>query len=93
MINRVITAPNMTLKILPLGDSITDGFNIPGGYRIDLWNSFKVQNLSVDFVGSLSNGPNSLGDKDHEGHSGWRIDEIANSINGWLNAQQPDTIY
>jgi len=43
-------------------------------------------------VGSLSNGPNSLGDKDHEGHSGWRIDEIASSINGWLNAQQPDII-
>jgi len=41
------------------------------------------QDLSV---GSLSNGPNSLGDKDHEGHSGWRIDEIASSINGWLNA-------
>jgi len=44
----------------------------------------------LDFVGSLSNGPNSLGDKDHEGHSGG-VDEIASSINGWLSAQ-PDII-
>lgn len=82
----------MTLKILPVGDSITDGAQIPGGYRTNLWNSFKASSLSIDFVGSLSNGPSSLGDKDHEGHSGWRIDEIANSINGWLNTQQPDVI-
>ena len=90
--NASTKTPTMTLKILPVGDSITDGGQLPGGYRTTLWNSFKASNLSVDFVGSLSNGPNSLGDKDHEGHSGWRIDEIANSINGWLNTQQPDII-
>lgn len=82
----------MTIKIMPLGASATDGFSFPGGYRIDLWNSFVAQNLSVDFVGSLSNGPSSLGDKDHEGHSGSRIDQIASSVDEWLNAQQPDVI-
>lgn len=24
------------IRIMPLGDSITDGYNVPGGYRIDL---------------------------------------------------------
>jgi len=40
-------------------------------------------------VGSLSNGPASLGDKDHEGHRGFRIDRVA-SVDGWLDTQQPD---
>ncbi|MEU8385436.1 hypothetical protein AB0C32_40560, partial [Streptosporangium sp. NPDC048865] len=25
------------VRVMPLGDSITDGFNVPGGYRVDLW--------------------------------------------------------
>jgi len=45
--------------------------------------------LKVDFVGSLSNGPASLGDKDHEGHRGFRIDRVP-SVDGWLDTQQPD---
>src|SRR2546423_14117386 len=28
---------NGGVRVMPLGDSITDGFNVPGGYRIDLW--------------------------------------------------------
>jgi lysophospholipase L1-like esterase len=41
-------------------------------------------------VGSQSDGHNSLGDKDHEGHPGWTIRQIAGSVNGWLEAAQPD---
>ena len=81
----------MALKIMPLGDSITDGV-IPGGYRTDLWNRLNRSGLSVDFVGSLSTGPTTLGDKEHEGHGGAGISIIANFVNQWLNAQQPDII-
>ncbi len=28
------------VRMMPLGDSITDGFNVPGGYRVDLWQKF-----------------------------------------------------
>src|SRR5207248_9721974 len=31
------TESNGRLRVLPLGHSITDGFNVPGGHRIDLW--------------------------------------------------------
>jgi len=55
--NRLSLLVQNGAKNLTFRRFITNGFNIPGGYRIDLWNSFKVQNLSVDFVGSLSNGP------------------------------------
>jgi lysophospholipase L1-like esterase len=80
------------LKIMPLGDSITDGYNIPGGYRIDLEDDLAARGISFDFVGSLSNGPTSLEDRNHEGHSGWRIDELRAYIDGWIAASQPDVV-
>jgi lysophospholipase L1-like esterase len=79
-------------RIMPLGDSITDGYETPGGYRIDLWRALKAKGYDVDFVGSLRNGPASLPDKDHEGHSGWRIDQIRSFIDRWLRTYRPDAI-
>jgi lysophospholipase L1-like esterase len=76
-------------KIMPLGDSITDGLVVPGGYRIKLWSSIQSLGATIDFVGSQTNGPSELGDKNHEGHSGWRIDQIDNNINGWMDSYQP----
>jgi lysophospholipase L1-like esterase len=86
------TATTTTVKIMPLGDSITDGFTVAGGYRIKLWSYFKNNGYSVDFVGSQSNGPAELGDKDHEGHSGWRIDQIDTNIDTWMNSYQPQIV-
>ena len=34
--NMALNDPRGT-KVMPLGDSITDGYNVPGGYRIKLW--------------------------------------------------------
>lgn len=81
------------LKIMPLGDSITDGYSTPGSYRPTLWQLLVEQDgLEIDFVGSLQNGPGSLPDKDHEGHSGWKIDQLEGNIAGWLNTYEPDVI-
>jgi len=87
-----VAESNGGVRVMPLGDSITDGLVVPGGYRIGLWQRFTTGGYKVDFVGSLSNGPASLGDHDHEGHSGWRIDQIDANIVGWLNATQPHTV-
>ncbi|WFE30336.1 cellulose binding domain-containing protein [Solwaraspora sp. WMMD791] len=84
--------PAAPVRVMPLGDSITDGFNVPGGYRIDLWQKFQAGGHSVDFVGSQSNGPASLPDRNHQGHSGWRIDQIDANIVNWLRASNPQTI-
>ncbi|MET7331166.1 cellulose binding domain-containing protein [Nonomuraea sp. NPDC005650] len=83
---------NGGVRVMPLGDSITDGFTVAGGYRIDLWQKLVAAGYRVDFVGSLFNGPSSLGDHDHEGHSGWRIDQIDANIVTWLRTYQPRTI-
>lgn len=81
------------LKIMPLGNSITDGYGTPGSYRPTLWQLLVEQDgLEIDFVGSLQNGPASLPDKDHEGHSGWKIDQLEGNIAGWLNTYEPDVI-
>lgn len=84
-------------KIMALGDSITRGEHqvdpTPGTYRIQLWNNVSADGLKIDFVGSQFNGPQSLGDKNHEGHSGWTIDEITNLVNrGILKTYQPDIV-
>jgi len=83
---------NGGVRVMPLGDSITDGFNVPGGYRIDLWRQFVAGGFTIDFVGSQFNGPASLGDHDHQGHSGWRIDQIDANVVTWLRATTPRTV-
>lgn len=87
------------LKIMPLGDSITQGkVNnlIPEaereGYRKFLWDKFANLGLDIDFVGSQSNGTSNLPDKDHQGHPGWRIGQIRTEVNGWLNTSRPDVV-
>lgn len=80
-----------TLRIMPLGDSITHGSAIQGGYRIELWQRFLETNQSIDFVGSESNGPLTI-DRDHEGHPGKAIQYIQGEINSWLNASSPQII-
>jgi len=78
--------------VMPLGDSITEGTQVPGGYRIGLWQRLVNGRFTVDLVGSQFNGPAALGDHDHEGHPGWRIDQIDANINGWLGTSQPHTV-
>ncbi|MDJ0556128.1 MAG: SGNH/GDSL hydrolase family protein [Microcoleaceae cyanobacterium MO_207.B10] len=87
-----VNNPAQTVKIMPLGDSITDGYNVPGGYRINLWKKLIDEGFNFEFVGSMKNGPESLPDKNHEGHSGWRIDQINQLIKRWLKKAQPEII-
>jgi len=83
---------NGGVRVMPLGDSITEGTQVPGGYRIGLWQRLNSNGYRVDFVGSQFNGPASLGDHDHEGHPGWRIDQIDANIVGWLQSFTPHSV-
>ena len=73
-------------KILPLGDSITDGVGVTGGggYRIELFRLARVAGKNLTFVGSLMNGPQMVNNEPfprmHEGHSGWRINQIDDQV-------------
>jgi lysophospholipase L1-like esterase len=83
---------NGGVRVMPLGDSITEGTQVPGGYRIGLWQRMAAAGYRVDLVGTQFNGPAALGDHDHEGHPGWRIDQIDANINGWLASAGPRTV-
>lgn len=82
------------VRVMPLGDSITDGFNVAGGYRIQFYNRLAADGLtgSLNFVGSMSNGPASLLDREHEGHTSWHIADLANNIDGWMTTHTPKIV-
>ncbi|MFB9685033.1 cellulose binding domain-containing protein [Amycolatopsis plumensis] len=79
------------VPIMPLGDSITQGGSI-GGYRLDLGTKLRADGHAIDFVGSLTDGPASMPDRNHEGHPGWTIAQIDANVAGWLNTYHPRTI-
>jgi lysophospholipase L1-like esterase len=70
-------------KIMPLGDSITDGFNLPPGYRQDLYTLLKNGGNTFTFVGSATDRStpalDAAGQQHHEGHSGYVIQDIGTS--------------
>src|SRR6185295_13727487 len=88
------TASPPPVRILPLGDSITYGYDTPGGYRLPLYQLLTNAGYNVDFIGTQTgNGVAGLPDSDHEGHSGWTIRGI-NSITSDVLAsiEDPDVI-
>lgn len=90
---KMITSAD-TVKIMPLGDSITFGVNSTdlGGYRVTLWNECESAGWPVSFVGSVSSGPPDLPDQENEGHPGWRIDQLSAHIIAWLQTYQPQIV-
>lgn len=85
-----------SLRIMPLGDSIT--FGSPnrsyGGYRHALGPLLAKDAYTVAFVGSRHSGDGIIPDPDNEGHPGWTISQIKNGIddNRWLEVFRPDII-
>ncbi len=69
----------LTLKIMPLGDSITYGYRSSdgNGYRQYLLTALAGNNVS--FIGSVKAG--TMTDNNNEGHSGALIDQIASYAN------------
>jgi lysophospholipase L1-like esterase len=80
------------LRLMPLGDSITWGVGSPSGnsYRSFLGNQLAAEGHALDFVGSGRNG--TMSDPDNEGHSGWRIDQIAGITDSVLTRYRPNVI-
>lgn len=90
------------LRILPLGDSITQGDASYQSYRYPLWKKLVDRSANVDLVGSIDtnyNGnpqwPDYMGkqfDRDHEGHWGWKVEEVIDKVDGWLASYTPDIV-
>jgi|GEM_PF-4537272 GDSL-like Lipase/Acylhydrolase. len=86
------TATAAEFSILPLGDSITDG-NGYGGYRAKLMEDLTAAGHTVHMLGSQKMSedqaaPSLLPPNDglhHEGHGGWRIDQLDAQLDGNQN--------
>lgn len=78
-------------RVLPLGDSITAGSNLPGAYRVELLRQMRAAGLDVDFVGSQRDWLAPLRDREHEGHSGWCIDDLAAVVPG-IGKHRPEVV-
>ncbi len=85
-------AQSAGLRLMPLGDSITAGYRSTtgDGYREQLWRDLIGQGDALDFVGSQGSGV--MLDPDNEGHSGYRIDQIAALTDGELALYQPNVV-
>jgi lysophospholipase L1-like esterase len=91
-------------RIMPLGDSITDGVGSSTGasYRLELFRLSLMNNKKLTFVGSHESGPDMVDNtpfpKKQEGHSGWTIDDgggrsgLYPKIQGWLTSTPPDIV-
>lgn len=67
-----------SLRIMPLGDSITkgNGSKDQKGYRNRLREKLIGRGAAVDMVGSQKHPPTGMADNDHEGHSGKVLAQI-----------------
>jgi len=79
------------IKIMPLGDSITRGFDGStdgAGYRNDLGALLTTEGVNFQFVGSITgdNGGN------HQGLDGKTSGFILSNINTYLTASNPDVV-
>jgi len=86
-------AAGRPVRIMPLGASITHGYGSSdgNGYRGVLRARLTHDaGMRVDFVGSQRSG--TLADAEHEGHPGWRIDQIAARADEWVAAYRPRVV-
>lgn len=91
-----IPLPSLTsttsIRIMPLGDSLTEGYpQMQGGYRIPLWAGLTASGITAEFVGTMTDSL-EWAQPHHEGHSGWKIDDLSQNIGGWIATSQPDII-
>jgi acyl-CoA thioesterase I len=96
-----------TSNILCLGNSITNGTNKYNSFRRRLWQLLHAGKYNFDFIGSWDKHhmggevPDPDFDMDHDGHSGWRFDDVFHppswdsargNIIEWLKIYKPDMV-
>ena len=77
-----VTQAQTAVSVMPLGDSITAG-TTPGGYRKPLVEKLTTKyGLTVTTVGTQIDKALDEGHQAHEGHGGWRIDQLTDNLLG-----------
>ncbi|MDA0577954.1 MAG: SGNH/GDSL hydrolase family protein [Verrucomicrobia bacterium] len=85
------------IRIMPLGDSMTQGTKVYPGYRVLLWKALRAQGMNVNFVGREQRyymerwGAWGF-DADHEGHWGWTAKRLLEELEPLASEAQPDIV-
>jgi lysophospholipase L1-like esterase len=92
-----VAPPPHVVRVMPLGDSITEGAAGSATYRYWLWKKLEAAGSHVDFVGSrfgVSDGDARFPDFDqnHEGHWGWTAEQVERRVFGWASDTKPDVV-
>ena len=77
-----------TIHVMPLGDSITAE---EWSWRCALLGKLTGSGRNAVMVGSVHNGYDPCA-PDHEGNSGWNIDNLTAQLQNWLLVYRPDVI-
>ena len=85
------------LRVMPLGDSITQNRAGRTSYRYYLYKAMIANGLNANFVGTQQSNfggpPKFLDfDLDHQGFWDWRADQLLANIYGWALATRPDYV-
>jgi lysophospholipase L1-like esterase len=89
--------PLRPVRIMPLGDSITEGTSGDATWRYWLQKSLEANGCVVDFVGSrrgvrYGQARFSDFDPDHEGHWGWTTAQVKAEIDRWASDAKPEIV-
>ncbi len=85
------------VRVMPLGDSITDGRPNQNSYRYFLYRKLLDAGYGADFVGgrimNSSGQPSNFDfDQNHAGYSGQRADQILANVVGWVQEYDPQIV-
>ncbi|WP_410672269.1 FG-GAP-like repeat-containing protein [Amycolatopsis sp. cmx-4-68] len=88
---RSLTTQN-SLRILPLGDSITfgTGSSTTSSYRATLQEALENQGNRYQFVGSVTSG--AMAQPANEGHPGWKVDQISGIEPSTMGSYKPNVV-
>jgi len=89
--------PPRFVRIMPIGDSITEGTSGDATWRYWLQKSLEANGCVVDFVGSrrgvrYGQARFSDFDPDHEGHWGWTTAQVKAEIDRWASDAKPEIV-
>ncbi len=86
------------VRIMPLGDSITQAENGHNSYRRPLWQKLRQANFDVDFVGTFNTlfgggqPPNADFDLDHQGEWGREAFAVLPKVRKYAEDVRPDIV-
>ncbi|KAH7242763.1 SGNH hydrolase-type esterase domain-containing protein [Fusarium tricinctum] len=85
-----VASPNISLRLMPLGGSVTYGVRSSdgNGYRKFLQDMLLAQGYQVRLVGSRKSG--SMENNDNEGWRGYRLDQISTKARNSVATLSPD---